>query len=267
MKELDNFAINTLLPYFANDNFKGSQLVELFNKFGGFRDVYDYNNGGLPKLSKKQSQNTPKKDYVRDRLIQMRDKGGDIPSLLESIIIDENIVEQIEKIISPCGYSIENINGEFKILGQITRKKNEIKTDVSFQDNVNKIYSALDKAKVSINIAMAWFTVKILYDKLIEKKNSGVDIKIIINNDFINGKYGIDLTPFNSVKMRGERGGIMHHKFCIIDNQIVITGSYNWTNNAENKNNENIQIIVDDNKLASTYSVEFNRLWRLASKE
>lgn len=152
-------------------------------------------------------------------------------------------------------------------MGQITRKKNEIKTDVSFQDNVNKIYSALDKAKVSINIAMAWFTVKILYDKLIEKKNSGVDIKIIINNDFINGKYGIDLTPFNSVKMRGERGGIMHHKFCIIDNQIVITGSYNWTNNAENKNNENIQIIVDDNKLASTYSVEFNRLWRLASKE
>ncbi len=44
MRKLDNFAINTLLPYFANDNFKGSQLVELFNKFGGFRDVYDYNN-------------------------------------------------------------------------------------------------------------------------------------------------------------------------------------------------------------------------------
>jgi len=64
-------------------------------------------------------------------------------------------------------------------------------------------------------------------------------------------KHGIDLSPFNSIKMSGERGSIMHHKFCIIDNQIVFTGCFNWTNNAENKNNENIQITIDDNALAS----------------
>lgn len=267
MNKLDDFSINALLSYFANDNFKGNKLVELFNKFGGFRDVYDYKNGGLPKLSKSQSQNTSKKEYVKDRLIQMRDKGGDIPSLLESIIYDENVAKQIEAIIAPCGYSMENINGEFKVLGQIVRKKNEIKTDASFQDNVNKILAVLDKAKVSINIAMAWFTVKGLYDKLIEMKNKGVDIKIIVNNDFVNGKYGIDLSPFNSVKIRGERGGIMHNKFCVIDNQIVITGSFNWTNNAENKNSENIQITIDDNALASKFSVEFNRLWNSAKSE
>ena len=195
----------------------------------------------------------------------MRNEDSDIASLLESIINDENVAKQIGTIIAPCGYSVEKINGEFKVLGQIVRIKNEIKTDASFRDNVNKILVALDKAKVSINIAMAWFTVKALYDKLIEKKNSGVEIRIIINNDFVNCKHGIDLSPFNSVKMRGEKGGIMHHKFCVIDNQIVITGSFNWTNNAENKNNENIQVTDGANELASKYSVEFNRLWNLSN--
>lgn len=266
MNKLDDFSINELAPFFAA-YFSGSQLVGLFNKSGDFRDVYDSNVGGLPKLSKSQTLNTSKKEYAKDRLKQMRDKGGNIPSLLESVINDENVAKQIEAIIAPCGYSVEKINGDFKVLGQIVRKKNEIKTDASFQDNVNKILAVLDKAKVSINIAMAWFTVKELYDKLIEMKNKGVDIKIIVNNDFVNEKYGIDLSPFNSVKIRGERGGIMHNKFCVIDNQIVITGSFNWTNNAENRNSENIQTTYDDNALASKFSVEFNRLWNSVKSE
>ena len=32
----------------------------------------------------------------------------------------------------------------------------------------------------------------------------------------------------------------MHEKFCVIDNQIVISGSYNWTDNAELRNAEHI---------------------------
>ena len=51
----------------------------------------------------------------------------------------------------------------------------------------------------------------------------------------------------------------MHDKFCIIDNQIVITGSYNWTDNAEFKNDENI-VILKDNEQATKYSLEYKRL-------
>jgi hypothetical protein len=47
----------------------------------------------------------------------------------------------------------------------------------------------------------------------------------------------------------------MHHKFCVIDHRIVITGSYNWTNNAE-KNDENI-VIVEDYTLALEYADAF----------
>lgn len=51
----------------------------------------------------------------------------------------------------------------------------------------------------------------------------------------------------------------MHNKFCVIDNQKVLTGSYNWITNAESKNDENVLITID-NDTATKYSIEFRRL-------
>ncbi len=59
--------------------------------------------------------------------------------------------------------------------------------------------------------------------------------------------------------VRGRRGGLMHNKFCVIDNQVVITGSYNWSTNAEFKNDENVSIQLDPEQ-ATKYSVEFRKL-------
>jgi phosphatidylserine/phosphatidylglycerophosphate/cardiolipin synthase-like enzyme len=52
----------------------------------------------------------------------------------------------------------------------------------------------------------------------------------------------------------------MHNKFCVIDNQKVLTGSYNWSEAAENKNDENAAVLYDFDR-ASDYSVEFRRLF------
>lgn len=51
----------------------------------------------------------------------------------------------------------------------------------------------------------------------------------------------------------------MHHKFCVIDKSIVITGSYNWTNQAK-KNHENIMITEGDLELANEFLKIFNQL-------
>ena len=51
----------------------------------------------------------------------------------------------------------------------------------------------------------------------------------------------------------------MHNKFCVIDNQKVLTGSYNWTTNAEARNDENV-LVATDNATATNYSVEFRSL-------
>lgn len=52
----------------------------------------------------------------------------------------------------------------------------------------------------------------------------------------------------------------MHNKFCIIDNNILITGSYNYTYLAESINSENIVVIKGVSDIIESYKIEFNNL-------
>ena len=60
---------------------------------------------------------------------------------------------------------------------------------------------------------------------------------------------GINVTLEGSKKL-------MHHKFFVIDNKTVVTGSFNPTENADTRNDENI-IIVENPEVAREYSGEY----------
>lgn len=65
------------------------------------------------------------------------------------------------------------------------------------------------------------------------------------------------------VDVRKNRGaGRMHHKVIIIDDEVVITGSYNFTRSAEVQNDENV-LVIHQAGLAQQYLIEFNRLFAL----
>jgi len=56
----------------------------------------------------------------------------------------------------------------------------------------------------------------------------------------------------------------MHHKVIVIDERIVITGSYNFTSRAERTNDENL-LIIDDPSLTAAYLAEFERVFEQAN--
>ena len=56
----------------------------------------------------------------------------------------------------------------------------------------------------------------------------------------------------------------LHHKVIILDNQIVITGSLNFSANADESNDENM-VIIDNADIASLYTQEFDRMWAQGS--
>lgn len=143
----------------------------------------------------------------------------------------------------------------------VTKMKTDIISAVEFRNIEKKILEALDEAIATIDVSVAWFTNDTLQKKLLEKKNAGCKVRIMIDANHTNQRHGIDLNPFEHKAIKAERKGIMHHKFCVIDNNITIHGSYNWTTNAETKNNEEISVDKNDVKKASAYTKEFNRLW------
>ena len=57
----------------------------------------------------------------------------------------------------------------------------------------------------------------------------------------------------------------MHHKFCVIDNRLTITGSFNWTRQAVLSNNENV-FITTSGRAARLYKAEFEKLWQKYEK-
>lgn len=262
--KLSAYAIQELVPFVTGDEYfprrKGPQLVELFNKFGS-RDVYDEN--GLPDIQKKNGQRPSRKEYVQARLLSLSGK-PEIRLLLNQVITESedkiSTVTKLKDILLPENYSISFNNGIFSIQGGIVHRTPPIVNEAHFQDIQNRIMLELDLARVSVRLVMAWFTNETLYNKLIEKSKQGIDVQIAIYDDGINKKHGVDISRLQHVMIKkGKRGGLMHDKFCVIDNQIVITGSYNWTDNAEFKNDENVTIEKDPEQ-ATRYSEEYRRL-------
>jgi phosphatidylserine/phosphatidylglycerophosphate/cardiolipin synthase-like enzyme len=52
----------------------------------------------------------------------------------------------------------------------------------------------------------------------------------------------------------------MHNKFAVNDGIITYTGSYNHTDNATTKNDENY-IIIRDKDVGETYEKQFQKIW------
>lgn len=110
----------------------------------------------------------------------------------------------------------------------------------------NRIQKELFNAKQSIKIVVAWFTNDLLFQPLVLKQATGVKVEVILNKDDINCSDDNNINFFELVNKGGivrwnDTKQLMHDKFCIIDDSIVIYGSYNWTNKAE-YNEESITI-------------------------
>ena len=55
----------------------------------------------------------------------------------------------------------------------------------------------------------------------------------------------------------------LHHKFAVIDNKTVITGSFNWSPSAAHTNDETL-LVIHSPKLAAHFAREMDRLWESA---
>jgi len=132
------------------------------------------------------------------------------------------------------------------------------------QDNIinSKIIPLINKSTTSIYIPTFLITNKDLTNSLIEAKNRGVKIKIILDAANSNSVYSMHKKlRENGIDVKVENyAGKMHAKSIIIDNKYLIIGSMNFSKSGNTKNDENV-IILTNPKLAEFYTKYFNELW------
>lgn len=139
-----------------------------------------------------------------------------------------------------------------------------MQTEAIFDGIADRIYLEIEKAQSSIYIAVAWFTNQNLFNIMLQKAQQGVTVQLMLSNDHINQQSRIDYDQLNigssAAYLIGDgKQDLMHNKFCIIDNDTVINGSYNWSYKAE-KNHENILITKGDDVLAEQFIKQFKKI-------
>ena len=122
------------------------------------------------------------------------------------------------------------------------------------RDNCKNIFvNNINNAKNSVYCAFFDLDLSNLISAIAEKSHNA-DVKIVIDkNNYEEQIKGDGVKIANSKQY-------MHNKFCVIDNNIVMTGSTNPTDNDVNFNNNNL-IIIKSDYIAKNYNDEFDELW------
>ncbi|MAE13127.1 hypothetical protein CMO92_01055 [Candidatus Woesearchaeota archaeon] len=120
----------------------------------------------------------------------------------------------------------------------------------------DRVGEILGDGRESVDFAVFSFTDKRLGSILVGLK--GVESRGLFDPR-LNEKYSVyGLLEEHSKKYAGS--GKLHHKFFVVDGSVVVTGSYNPSKNGNERNDENLLIIWDED-IATEYEEEFERLW------
>lgn len=133
-------------------------------------------------------------------------------------------------------------------------------------------------------MALFVFSAQTLTNVLAKRMTAGVDIRLLADPGFASRSFpevldllGLELTdrfckleggnrplktPLQTVgNPKLARSDKLHHKFAVIDNKTVITGSFNWSPAAAHTNDETL-LVIRSPKLAAHFTREMNRMWR-----
>ncbi len=109
-----------------------------------------------------------------------------------------------------------------------------------------RLIQLIDSAKKSIKVAMFTFTRYDMTHALLRASKRGVKVEVAIDKKCVlgDGKHVANLLFYQNVPLKTNRGApLLHHKCMIVDDEIFVTGSANWTKRAFNDNDDFFMVI------------------------
>ena len=124
------------------------------------------------------------------------------------------------------------------------------------------IIRSLNSAQDSLHIAMYYFTDADLAEAVVAAHKRGVATYVYLDRSQVRARYSQSKHLAQQgvpVRISSNRH-IMHNKFAIIDDSLVLTGSYNWTQAAAERNDENL-VCIYRSDIAQRYKSRFRYFW------
>lgn len=133
-----------------------------------------------------------------------------------------------------------------------------VETYACFEEITSEIRKLLRTAKKSVWICVAWISDRLYGETLRQLAAQNVQVFIIYNDDGTNKGNAVPPSPgIQTYAVSARRGSaFMHNKFCIIDDEVLINGSFNWSQNAP-FSFENIIVVKRDYRLIKQFKHEF----------
>jgi len=130
------------------------------------------------------------------------------------------------------------------------------------EDCRDAILSQLRSAAHSIDICVFTISDDIIRDAIVSAHKVGKHVRIISDNDK-SEDLGSDIDFLHRIGipiLLDKTEDHMHHKFALFEDKVLLTGSYNWTRSAAERNYENL-ILSEDPALLRAFRLEFDRIW------
>jgi phosphatidylserine/phosphatidylglycerophosphate/cardiolipin synthase-like enzyme len=221
------------------------QIINFIKESFQTKEFYSRDKQTLKKLIKSENPSNHELNVLRSHFFELAQNDSSDVDTIKLV----TWLEEINKCLLPV------------------KDKNETENRCYFSpgdDCENAIISCIRNARHSVKICVFTISENVITREIISAKKRGVSVTIITDNDKLNDK-GSDIRWLadEGVKIRiDESSSHMHHKFCVVDKEILLTGSYNWTKSAADRNQENL-LVTEDPKMVKAYLNEFEKLWNV----
>lgn len=196
--------------------------------------------------TRRDKSSEPQESKCTNQVLFFPDENFPCPRLVSAIGKSSNDCDYLKRCLNPSCSKLHNRPGEKP-------------------SSLIKFLEHLASAKRQIDVCIYLFTHGTLSDLLLGlRRRTGLEIRIITDSTEDESRASqIRRLRADGIVIKSNRrgtGALMHHKFVIIDNKTLLTGSFNWTNKAVVSNHEAV-IISSDPALVKPFSNEFAALW------
>ena len=252
-----------------NYNNKGTQKKVIQKKDLIYDPNYDYKSNYF-------YQNISDSDWAKIKSFLNDSFSGQIPSetQLKNFFdgypkIKKGNIEKLQEILDNIASQKKNFGAYQRIMQFFLKEYYKPKPsicEVYFFPNAKNekhLIEMLRTCMKSLDIAIFSLTRDNFAKAAIEVFNRGIKVRVIADDECVKN-FGSDVYKLAaagiSCKTDNSAQYHMHNKYAIIDESVIVTGSFNWTSQAISNNQENL-LFYQDKDIAQQYTNEFNNLW------